>query len=276
MKGENKTESISHILGKELAKHLLKSKRFYDYEIKEEYPVIFPTGKIRLIDIVGISIATGKKIAFEIGDLHGGSLEELHLFFDEVYNIEKLIIESNNLRKLFEFYNKELKYYKEEIINLRNKYGKLHNFVTELNYVNYFKKKELLFPINDVGIQIDCLGGRQLAKDIGLINNIDDEKFLEFYDFKGFRQLFGDENITENDIKAIEEIKSFDLNQPYTIEEEIDFVYKNVSIKNSKDYSKIYNKLVNHRNKIKEEKPIEIIPEKKEYDWDLYKKIIKT
>jgi hypothetical protein len=109
-----KTESKSHILGKELAKNLLRAKMFRDGEIKEEYPVIFPTGKIRIIDVVGINMNFNKKIAFEVGNLHGGSLEELYLFFDEVQNIEKLEIESENLEKVLNYFYRIIDEYEED------------------------------------------------------------------------------------------------------------------------------------------------------------------
>jgi len=98
----NKKESAGHKIGKRIAKVLLKNKRFRTNEIKEEYPIIFPSGRIRIIDVVGISEPIGKKFAYEIGVLNGGSLEELYVLFDEVYHLPKI----EDLNEIGKFINK--------------------------------------------------------------------------------------------------------------------------------------------------------------------------
>jgi len=104
----NKTESAGHKIGKRISKVLLKMQRFYNSEIKEEYPVILPDGKIRRIDVAGISLMLGKKIAYEVGDLNGGGTNELYVMFNEVKNPPKINIDEENINKSINFFEEEI------------------------------------------------------------------------------------------------------------------------------------------------------------------------
>ena len=107
-------ESLSHAIGKEISVNILKRRKFKKYEIKLEYPIIFPTGKIRIIDVVGISVATGQKVAFEVGNLNGGLLEELYCIFDEVYQAPKILGNEKLLEECFDYFKDEIKSLKEQ------------------------------------------------------------------------------------------------------------------------------------------------------------------
>lgn len=121
-----KNESLGHILGKEVVSHFFSSQSFWDIEIKDEYPIIFPTGRIRIIDMVAISIPLGKKYAYEVGELNGGSIEELYYLFDKCEVLSKLDLESQMLRDILTYLQKELEYHAFE--KSGNPYEKIYKY----------------------------------------------------------------------------------------------------------------------------------------------------
>lgn len=173
----NKKESAGHKIGKRIAKVLLKNKRFRTNEIKEEYPIIFPSGRIRIIDVVGISEPIGKKFAYEIGDLNGGSLDELYYLFQVVENISKINIEESRINEVINYFDES------EIIN-----------------------KALNFEINDEKIRNFCLNeiiySYQFLFDINW--NLSDEK-IEDYVKDEIDFLYSDANsrLTKNNYNKI-------------------------------------------------------------------------
>lgn len=130
-------ESLGHVLGKIVAIFLLKSQGFRDYEIKTEYPVYLHTNRKRYIDVVGISVAMHKKVAYEIGNLHGGPLDELYFLFDECHNLEKLDIESQNIKIVFEYLIKELRFLNKKIKMLNNEIDTIDPNTLDLKLQNF-------------------------------------------------------------------------------------------------------------------------------------------
>lgn len=101
------SESTSHKVGKKIAEFYLRIEyNLRKEEIKEEYPVILPSGKKRIIDVVGISKFMDKKIACEIGTLNGGSLDELYSLFDNVENLDKIENESKKISEILSYFEK--------------------------------------------------------------------------------------------------------------------------------------------------------------------------
>ena len=157
-------ESINHKLGKELARQKLFELGYSPEEIKFEYSVRFKTGKMRRVDVVGIN--NYKKTAIEIGNLTGGSLEELYVFFDEVYHLPK--ISSDNLVKIGELINKILE--REDNQNEFNKNDTkfYEDQVRELTDYVLNNCETIPGIISDgiIGINIETPEGKQFANEL--------------------------------------------------------------------------------------------------------------
>ena len=143
----SKTESAGHKLGKKLVRNILRSKRFTESEIKEEYPIIFPTGRVRYIDIVAISDKVGKKVAYEVGDLNGGSLEELYCIFDNVNRLSKINIEEKSINEILNFFNKEIDILED---NIKDKTGYLDESDREQFRLKLIIKNRRLYSYNSL------------------------------------------------------------------------------------------------------------------------------
>lgn len=191
-------ESIKHVLGKEFAKHWLRMEGFSESEIREEYAISFKTGKRRIIDVVGIS--EYRKVAFEVGDLNGGSLEELYVHFDEVYRIQK--IECNEFERLVELIEHlqwKIENLTEQVEELSSVCADQTKILEKFNYEHYYKHGTFLFePVETHGgINVEYLGGYKFLKASGLITPEEEIEFQRIsqsadIDLSGFHELFND------------------------------------------------------------------------------------
>lgn len=140
-----KNESLGHILGKELAINKLRKLGFKEHLIMPEFPIILQTGKKRIIDAVGIDLNSRKKIAYEVGVLNGGSIEELYSLFDEVKRIEKINIEDKRLKDILQYLYDEIDFWKEKFYSELNEEHSLLIRNARLYGWRYLLDKDLSF-----------------------------------------------------------------------------------------------------------------------------------